>query len=899
MAMTFVTVKLGGGLIGGEIRRQTIADIGSTAMNYQVAQEDVARSLAQINSVLAQAPKVKAAAGVDDAATLVEVVARQMEDTQAEAYLWLHESGKLAACLQRHGEGGTAYLGKLDKPASDDLFAFGEQQETAPAAVATEELERVLRSLKRRWRVEEMKSVLEQEVFVQYLMKFQTRTRGVMQASGTPDVSGQKAMVEDFVIAPWRGHLYLFAFRPLIYRGGGYEGVLAAGFEMGDAFASRISTLTGSELTFLLLPEEGEARIVGFGTTPKQDQGRARKRGEYFAALIGQGKLKLGETPITESFQGEQWVVQAAALKAVSGADQAVRLIAGNLSARLGILTHLQNTLLGVSGGAAVLALLLISLGMGYWVNGPVERLSRGMKRIQSGDLEEPLKVESRDEMGELAEAYNQMLVELQKKEQYMRMVSKSAVKAVETSVSANLEGGGERRVVTVLFSDIRGFTTLCERIDPNKLVSILNRYFDSMVEIIYRHGGLLDKFIGDAVMAIFEGPESAQDSVLAALEMMQEVARLDREEGLGLKIGVGLHTGEVIAGFVGAKEFMNHTYLGDAVNTSARLEGVSKNGKHTMVILSQATLDRVPGLIDVEKLELDHVKGKTEAVTMYEIIRLRERQEMFSDLSAEDPEVRRRAATMVGRLGGREGISQLLGLVAEDEELVAITAMKALRLSCEARSASREILPVLLKRAEGGSAAVRAAVVRTLGVVGGFPDLPHLTSFLEDEDSRVRADAIEALETLEAAGTRELVAPLLSDGNGRVRANAAMLLFDRDPEEVCRSLIEGLHSLDPGLRASSCRAVTTLAERSPRELLRTELAKGLDSRDYLRHTCLRRLAAVLSGMVGEETEVLVLRNLVPGLRLFLGSETTRQLFVESYRGDDREELLQQGDEVS
>jgi class 3 adenylate cyclase len=614
-----------------------------------------------------------------------------------------------------------------------------------------------------------------------------------------------------------------------------------------------------------------------------------------YGQLLRDGVLRPKQAPETVETDGTQYVVQVEEIPVAPGSDRAVVVIGGNLSTRLGILGVLNRTLLTVTGFAALLAVVLLGLGMGYWVNRPVEQLAAGMKRIREGDLSRPVEIKARDEMGQLAESYNQMLVELQKKEQYMRMVSKSAVAAVETQVSADLAGSGERRVVTVLFSDIRGFTTLCEGIDPAKLVQLLNRYFDAMVEIIYRHGGLLDKFIGDAIMAIFEGDGHPANAVRAAVEMITECKRLDRDEELGIKIGVGLHTGEVVAGFVGAKEFMNHTYLGDAVNVAARLEGVSKNGKHTKVILSQATLDEIPGVAEVERLDIEKVKGKTEAVYMYEVVRLVRGRELVAGMDDPDPEKRARAAELVARLGGREAIPQLLSLVEDEDDSVVVAALGAIGALARSEALDEALVGRIRELTEGRSERVRSSLVTTLGCLAGVETLGMLQEYLEDPVPRVRANAIEAMATLRSVTARRKIGPLLDDPNHRVKANAAITLFALDPDAVAAKLVDGIHDESALERASCCYATCVVAERHPENIRRGSAGSDLDARSYRLHAAFRRIAGALAVQLPREDDEMVLRNMVPAIHVLFGTETARQMVEDAFDDDGQDRLRESG----
>ena len=188
---------------------------------------------------------------------------------------------------------------------------------------------------------------------------------------------------------------------------------------------------------------------------------------------------------------------------------------------------------------------------------------------------------------------------------------------------------GGERREMTVLFSDIRGFTTLTEAGRPEAVVQQLNEFFSRMVEVILSQGGTLDKFVGDMVMALFGAPlddeDHAEHAVQAALAMRDALdglnARWEREGRPRLDIGIGVNTGEMVAGIVGAETIMSYTVIGDAVNLGARLESLNKEyGTH--IIVSGATRERLKGRYDIRGLGHVTVKGKTRPVEIYEVRR-------------------------------------------------------------------------------------------------------------------------------------------------------------------------------------------------------------------------------------------------------------------------------------
>jgi adenylate cyclase len=187
---------------------------------------------------------------------------------------------------------------------------------------------------------------------------------------------------------------------------------------------------------------------------------------------------------------------------------------------------------------------------------------------------------------------------------------------------------GGQRREMTVLFSDLRGFTTLSERGQPEEIVGMLNEYFTRMVDLVFAHKGTLDKFVGDMVMALFgaplDDPHHADHAVDAALDMIDALAVLNarwKAEGRAeLDIGIGINTGPMIAGNIGSEVIMSYTVIGDAVNLGARLESLNKQ-YGTRIIISEATRERLSRPFQLRPLGDVVVKGKTLPVAIYEVV--------------------------------------------------------------------------------------------------------------------------------------------------------------------------------------------------------------------------------------------------------------------------------------
>jgi class 3 adenylate cyclase len=273
-----------------------------------------------------------------------------------------------------------------------------------------------------------------------------------------------------------------------------------------------------------------------------------------------------------------------------------------------------------------VIAVLCIGLMLAGRITQPINVLVEACRRVSRGEFEAPVRVRSHDETGILANTFNDMVGGLRERDfirdTFGRYMSKQVADQV---LSGDLKLGGERKEVTLLMSDIRGFTTLSETMSPEQLVDFLNRYFGLMVGCVLDHEGVVDKYMGDAILAVFgapiPNPRHAEQAALAALDMRRHLAAFNAdlaEAGHApIRIGIGINTGQVVAGNIGSEARMEYTVIGDAVNATQRIEDLTKDVK-TDILVSDTSLAVMGGKFAVGAPHHVTLRGRTHETAIY-----------------------------------------------------------------------------------------------------------------------------------------------------------------------------------------------------------------------------------------------------------------------------------------
>ncbi len=369
----------------------------------------------------------------------------------------------------------------------------------------------------------------------------------------------------DFETAGYRAmgdRAYNVRIRVLETRAGVLIGAVAFGLPVLDEDVADIGLGAGAEACLVL-----EGRCLA---------GTPRARREIGAALVA---ASTADREIRAAAADTDWSIHTVPLEGALP-ELGAWVIAVPLDDVRAPFDRITSSLLYGGGGALALALvlgLLVSRGL----TRPVRDLVQATREVARGNYETEVRVSTRDEIGTLAGAFNEMTRGLLLKERYRSVLNKVVSEDVAAELmSGDLELGGENRRVTVLFADIRGFTSLTEGMEPQEVIGLLNECMERLSDAVEAEGGIVDKYVGDELMAVFGAPvssgEDALRAVRAAVRMREAISSLNRErEARGdapIALGVGLSTGLAVAGNMGSTNRMNYTVLGEIVNLGARL---------------------------------------------------------------------------------------------------------------------------------------------------------------------------------------------------------------------------------------------------------------------------------------------------------------------------------------
>lgn len=383
----------------------------------------------------------------------------------------------------------------------------------------------------------------------------------------------------------------LYAVTASVIEIGVVLGSLVLGLPMSDEEIERIGGMVGVDVCFVV----GGACVAGTSAA------RFALADRLVAAVGEEGEVRATAV-------GTQWSIRAQPL-VPEEPTLGARVIAYPLEQVTAPFRRITRALalggLGALGLAAVIAVVLAG-----GLTRPVRALVAATGEVAKGHYDAEVEVGTRDEIGALAEAFNEMTSGLRLKEQYRSVLNKVVSEDVARELmEGGVELGGETRHVTVLFADIRGFTALTEGMEPQAVIGLLNECMQRLSDAVEAEGGVVDKYVGDELMAVFGAPisagEDARRAVQAALRMRAAMADLNEERArrgdAPLGLGVGINTGEAVAGNMGSANRLNYTVLGSSVNLGARLCSGAAPGE---VLVTRAVFDEA-GLDPVEATSL------------------------------------------------------------------------------------------------------------------------------------------------------------------------------------------------------------------------------------------------------------------------------------------------------
>jgi class 3 adenylate cyclase len=382
-------------------------------------------------------------------------------------------------------------------------------------------------------------------------------------------------------------------------------GALAIGFPLPEtaAFAgsgpSHSALWVGGELYSTALPESVRRSI-------------SRQLAE--ASPLGRGER-------VTTLDGVPHRVLFRALPRSAGFPAAAQVSLFSLAETLAEQARLRNRIL-VFAAAGLLVAFLLSLRISRGLSIPIQELVAATAEIQRGNLAIEVPVRSRDEVGRLAASFNEMARGLEEKEKYRNVLDLVADKDVAAELmSGTLSLGGAVRDVSILFCDIRGFTAYTEHMDSAEVVGFVNEHMTALTGVVYEHRGVVDKFVGDLVMAVFGAPKShgndAQRAVRCAQAMIAARERLNETSRYRVSIGIGIASGPVIAGLMGAEDRLSYTVLGERVNLASRL---CSKAAPMEILIDETTHERVGSVISAAALPGLALKGFSDTMAAYRV---------------------------------------------------------------------------------------------------------------------------------------------------------------------------------------------------------------------------------------------------------------------------------------
>lgn len=386
---------------------------------------------------------------------------------------------------------------------------------------------------------------------------------------------------------------------------------IVGGFALNEEFVTTVKDTIVSEVSIVRIEQNRPVEIIASTLQPTNQQALLDQLVVNRESVDNLQRIDFGDEEFTTLLRS-LYSDDAAELQIVAAIQRSYDENNENVVQFRNLLVQFYLIILAVS----ITAVLFLARS----ITNPLSRLAQAVKKIEAGDYQMQAEIRSRDELGELADSVNTMAAGLAEKEKVRDLLGKVVSHEIAEELLNNpVELGGEERTVTILFSDIRGFTSYCEGKSPQKVLEELNKVLSRISDIIETHTGVVDKYQGDAVMALFgapvAGPNDADNAMAAALDI---IAALDELEG-NLSACVGVSTGVVVAGNLGSSNRLNYSVIGDTVNLAARLESLTRY-YNVPNIVSEASVQAAPNFV-YRELDEVRVAGKQETIRIFELL--------------------------------------------------------------------------------------------------------------------------------------------------------------------------------------------------------------------------------------------------------------------------------------
>jgi len=420
----------------------------------------------------------------------------------------------------------------------------------------------------------------------------------VIARTDSPEPLPIEAVVESGVFAT-PGGMHHYAVAPVDVVGG-LAGYVMAGLPIDDDFARNLQKLSNDDVVIV-----GETVL---GSSKPRSELPWNTRREWEAAVQPDGKNYFVD------IEGDSHEA-ASVLLGREGSLRPLAVVMKSHDVAMRPYRQIQAGLLIlglIAAGIGVAASALLARN----VTAPVSKLAEGTQQVAAGNFDYRLDIRTGDEIGDLADSFNVMIQGLRERADMQKFVSQSTVEMIQARTTKKVSAG-EKVTLTILFSDMRGFTSMTEHRKPEDTVKLLNQCLSLQAEKVKKFHGDVDKFVGDCVVALFDGEDMALNAIRCAVEIHKALDALNASNPADapIHVGIGIVTGEVILGSIGSEDRLDYTVIGSNVNLCSRL--CSKAGPRETLI-SESTFTLVSGLVAAQKIEPLQVKGFSTPVPVY-----------------------------------------------------------------------------------------------------------------------------------------------------------------------------------------------------------------------------------------------------------------------------------------